>query len=81
MQTFNEMTQDQHGFTASQIIWGQGMNLPVDLTHGRPAGGNQGIGGYVRDVWKCLNDVRWSVAPFDKQRGEKLEKPFNPFAV
>ena len=30
MLTFNEMTQDQHGFTASQILWGQGMNLPVD---------------------------------------------------
>ena len=37
MLTFNEMAQDQHGFTASQILWGQGMNLPVDLTHGRPA--------------------------------------------
>ena len=25
MHTFNEMTQDQHGFMASQILWGQGM--------------------------------------------------------
>ena len=41
MLTFNEMTQDQHGFMASQILWGQGMNLPVDLTHGRPAGGTK----------------------------------------
>ena len=32
MLTFNEMTQDHHGFTASQILWGQSMNLPVDLT-------------------------------------------------
>ena len=25
MLTFNEMTQDRHGFTASQILWGQSM--------------------------------------------------------
>ena len=24
MLTFNEMTQDQHGFSASQILWGRG---------------------------------------------------------
>ena len=52
------------------------MNLPVDLTHGRPAGGDQDVGGYVRDLRKRLNDIRRSVAPFDKQRGEKRENPF-----
>ena len=76
MLTFNEMTQDQHGFTASQILWRQGMNLPMDLTHGRPAGGNQDVGGYVRDLRKHLNDIRRSVAPFNEQRGEKRENPF-----
>ena len=75
MLTFNEMTEGQHGFTASQILWGQGMNLPMDLTHGRPAGGNQDVGGYVRDLRKRLNDIRWSVAPFNKQKGEKRENP------
>ena len=48
MLTFNEMTQDQHGFTASQILWGQDMNLPVDVTHGRASEGDQDIGRYVR---------------------------------
>ena len=76
MLTINEMTQDEHEFTASQILWGQGMNLPVDLTHGRPAGGELDVGGYVRDLRKRLNDIRWSVAPFNKQRGEKQENPF-----
>ena len=76
MLTFNEMTQDQHGSTASQILWGQGMNLPVDLTHGRPAGGHQDIGGYVKDLRKHLNDIRRSVAPYNKQKGEKRENPF-----
>ena len=76
MLTFNEMTQDQHGFTASQILWGQGMNLPIDLTHGRPAEGMQDAGGYVRDLQKSLKEIRWSVAPFDKQQEEKKENPF-----
>ena len=76
MLTFNGMTQDQHGFTASQILWGQGMNLPVDLTHGRPDKGKPDAGGYARDLRKRLNDIRRSVAPFNKQREEKRENPF-----
>ena len=68
MLTFNEMTQDQHGLTASQILWGQGMNLPVDLTHGRAAEGDQDIGGYVRGLQEHLRDIRRSVAPSNKQR-------------
>ena len=76
MLTFNEMTQDQHGFTASQILWGQGMNLPVDLTHGRAVEGDQDIGGYVRGLQECLRDIRRSVAPFNKQKRERRENPF-----
>ena len=76
MLTFNEMTQDQHGFTASQILWGQGMNLPVDLTHGRAVEGDQDIGGYVRGLQEHLRDIRRSVAPFNKQKGERRESPF-----
>ena len=52
------------------------MNLPVDLTHGKQAGGNQDFGDYVRDLQKHLNDIRRSVAPFNKQSGEKRENPF-----
>ena len=76
MLTFNEMTQDQHGFTASQILWEQGMNLPVDLTHGRAVEGDQDIGGYARRLQKHLRDIRRSVAPFNKQKRERLENPF-----
>ena len=71
MLTFNEMTQDQHGFTASQMLWGQDMNLPVDLTHGRAVVGDQDIVGYVRGLQECLRDIRRSVAPFNKQNGER----------
>ena len=77
MLTFNEMTRDQHGYTAFQILWGQGMNLPVDLTHGRPAEGKQDAGVYVRDLRKFLNDIRRTVAPFNKRGGGgEWENPF-----
>ena len=33
MLLFNEMEQDNHGYSASQIMWGQGMNLPIDLVY------------------------------------------------
>ena len=65
MLTFNEMTQDHHGFTASQILWGQSMNLPVDLIHGEPAKGSQDTGGYVKDLQKRLQEIRRTVAPFN----------------
>ena len=76
MLTFNEMTQDQHGFTASQILWGQSMSLPVDLTHGRPAEGMQDAGEYVKDLQKRLREIRRSVAPFNKQQVKAKENPF-----
>ena len=50
MLTFNEKTQDQHGFITLQILWGQSMSLPIDLTHGRPAEGMRDAGGYVKDL-------------------------------
>ena len=33
MLAYNKMEQGQHGYSASQVMWGQGMNLPTDLTH------------------------------------------------
>ena len=33
MLMFNEMDQENHGYSASQIMWGKGMNLPADLLY------------------------------------------------
>ena len=33
MLVYNEMEQENHGYTASQIMWGKNMNLPLDLIH------------------------------------------------
>ena len=47
MLIYNEMEQENHGYSASQIMWGQNMNLSTDLIH---TPGNVGRGnhnGYV----------------------------------
>ena len=76
MLTFNKMTQDYHGFTASQILWGQSMNLPVDLVHGEPAKGSGDTGGYVKYLQKRLQEIRRTVAPFNRQQEKAKENPF-----
>ena len=41
MLTYNEMEQGQHEYSESQVMWGQGMNLPADLLHGTGSGKEQ----------------------------------------
>ena len=41
MLAYNEMEQEQHGYSASQVMWGQDMNLPTDLLHGTRSVGEQ----------------------------------------
>ena len=52
MLMFNEMTQENHGYPASQVMWGQGMNLPVDLLYTQGDSGNRDRGKYVKDLGK-----------------------------
>ena len=73
MLTFNEMTQDHHGFTASQILWGQSMNLPVDLIHGEMAKGSRDTGRYVKDLQKRLQEIKIIVAPFNRKQEKAKE--------
>ena len=76
MLTFNEVTQDHHGFTASQILWGQSMNLPVDLEYGEPAKGSRDTGGYVKELPQRLQEIRRTVVPFNRQQERKKENLF-----
>ena len=52
------------------------MNLPVDLIHGEPAKGSRDTGVYVRDLQKCLREIRRATAPFNKQQVKAKENPF-----
>ena len=76
MLIFNEMTGDHHGFTASQIFWGQSMNLPVDLVHGEPAKESRNTGGYVKKLQQRLQEIRRTVAPFNRRQEKKKENLF-----
>ena len=70
MLIYNEMKQENHGFTTSQIMWGQNMNLPTDLIH---TPGNVGKGNpnaYVKNLGKELREIRKRVAPFRVMWGE-----------
>ena len=44
---FNEMDQENYGYLASQIIWGQGMNLPADLLYTEGDSGKEDRSNYV----------------------------------
>ena len=52
------------------------MNLPVYIIHGEPAKGSRDIGGYVNDLQKYLQEIRRTVAPFNRQQEKVKENPF-----
>ena len=52
------------------------MNLPVDLIHGEPANGSRYTGGYVKDFQKRLQEIRVTVAPFNRQQEKVKENLF-----
>ena len=79
MLTFNEMTQDQHGFTASQILGGGGgeYESPHRFDSWEVGRGGTGCGwGLVKDLQKRLREVRSSVAPYNRQQEREKENPF-----
>ena len=47
---YNEMEQENHGYTASQIMWGKNMNLPTDLIHTLGNVGNSNPSGYAKNL-------------------------------
>ena len=50
MLMYNEMEQENHGYTASQIMWGKNMNLPTDLIHTPGNIGRSHPSGYAKVV-------------------------------
>ena len=76
MLLFNEMEQGNHGYSASQIMWGQGMNLPTDLIHTPENSGEGDRSKYVKDLGRELRKVRKRVAPFNQAARQPLTNPF-----
>ena len=76
MLSVNEMNQEAHGYTASQIMWGRGMKLPIDLIYPQTNNNKVYPGGYVSTVSKNLKDIRNKVAPFNRCRRAPEKNPF-----
>ena len=58
MLIYNEMERENHGYTASQIMWGQNMNLPIDLIHTECNVGKGNSNGYVKNLGKELLAIK-----------------------
>ena len=76
MLLFNEMEQGNHGYSAFQIMWGQGMNLPADLIYTPENSGDGERSKYVKDLGRELCEVRKRVASFNQAASHPLENPF-----
>ena len=61
----NEMEQDNHRYTTSQIMWGKIMNLPIDLIHTQGNVGESNPSGYAKNLGKELREIKKRVAPFN----------------
>ena len=55
---YNEMEQENHGYTASQIMWGKNMDLPTDLIHTPGNVGKRNLNGYAKNLGKELREIR-----------------------
>ena len=74
--TYNEMEQGQHGYSASQVMWEQGMNLPTGLLHGTTSVGEHDKHRFVQNLGREFREIREKVGPFNRSK-EKVDK--NPF--
>ena len=76
MLMYNEMEQENHGYTASQIIWGKNMNLHTDLLHTPGNVRKSNPSGYGKDLGKKLREVRKRVASFNRAVKRPMVNPF-----
>ena len=67
MLAYNEMEQGQHGYSVSQVMWGQGMNLPTDLTDGAESTKKPDQHQFVKNMGRELREIRDKVRPFNKK--------------
>ena len=76
MLLFIEMEQDNHGYSASKIMWGQGMTLPADLIYTPENLGKGDRNKYTKDLEKELREVRKRLTPFNQAASQPLANPF-----
>ena len=72
----NSMTQEQHGYSAAQIMWGLGMKLPVDLAFRKEIETQVTAKDYPQRVHSSLGKIRDEILP---QNSRKNVPQINPF--
>ena len=75
MLMYNKMEQENHGYMASQIMWGKNMNLPTDLIHTPSNIGRSNPSGYAKDVGRELKEIRKQVAPCNRAAKRPMANP------
>ena len=58
MLVYNKVEQGQHGYSASQVMWGQGMNLPTYLTHRTESTKKPDQHQFVKNIGRELREIR-----------------------
>ena len=76
MLMYNEMEQENHGYTASQIMRGKNMNLPTSLIHIPGNVGKSNQSGYVKNLGKELREIRKQMVSFNRAAKRPLANPF-----
>ena len=64
----NEMEQGQHGYSASKVMWEQGIDLPADLLYMTRSVGESGKHLFVQNLGRELREVREKVVPFNQNK-------------
>ena len=76
MLVFNEIEQENHGYTAFQVMWGKNVNLPADLIHSPDNDGKSDLRGYAKSLERELKKIRKKVAPFNRAYERPQSNPF-----
>ena len=73
---YNEMEQGEYGYSASQKMWGQVMNLHTNLLHGTSSMGESEKHQFVQNLGRELWEVWEKVAPFNRNKQKVAKNPF-----
>ena len=76
MLAYSEMDQGQHGYSASQMMWGQGMNLTTYLTHRTEGKREQDQHLFVKNMGRELREIGEKVLPFNRNKEKVATNPF-----
>ena len=76
MLTLNAMPQENHGYTATQAMWGKELKLPVELIWPKKERGYREVSECVRNMQKSFKEIKQKIAPHNMKEPTNEENPF-----